>query len=220
MPLFFLSYARAASSPHANGPQPDPNDQVVRFFGDLSVNVAELVYRRPGADPGFMDRSMRGGGRWTDELLRAVGGCQVFVPLLSAAYLSSEWCGMEWHAFSQRKVTKLEESAPSLQTCIIPVAWVSVPETDVPPCVSAVQQFLPDDLPDPDTGRRYKTDGVFGLLRMHQEAPYQAVVWRLAVRIRDIYNSHSVEPRTFGRAELRNIFQEQDDAQHLPGARR
>jgi TIR domain len=216
MPLFFLSYARAGSVSQTNGPRPGSNGQVDNFFGDLSVNVAELVHRRPGADPGFMDnRSMKGGARWTEELLHAVGSCQVFVALLSAPYVSSEWCGMEWYAFSRRKVTKLEESAFNPLTCIIPVAWAPVLGEQIPPCVDEVQRFSPDDLPDPDMARRYETDGVFGLLRMRQEIPYQAVVWRLAQRIAEIYHSHSVEPRTFDRAELRNIFQQQDVRNNL-----
>jgi hypothetical protein len=52
-PLFFLSYARPGSS--------EPDRKVKTFFNDLSENVSELVSRRPGADPGFMDRSIRPG---------------------------------------------------------------------------------------------------------------------------------------------------------------
>jgi len=219
MPLFFLSYARAASVLRANGPQPDPNGYVVQFFNDLSRDVAELAPRMPGAEPGFMDRSMQGGGRWTDELLQAVGGCQVFVALLSAAYMRSEWCGMEWHAFSQRTVDKVTEGASSHQTCIIPVAWAPVLDEQVPACVLAVQRFSPTDLPEPDMAWRYETDGLFGLLRMGLDGAYRTVVWRLAMRIRDIYYKHSVEPHMFDRAELRDIFHEQEGAQHLPGAR-
>jgi TIR domain len=203
MPLFFLSYARA------KGPQPDPNGQVVKLFNDLSGNVAELVSRMAGAEPGFMDRSMQGGGRWSDEVLQAVGGCQVFVALLSAPYMSSEWCGMEWYAFSQRVVTKLRKSASSHQTCIIPVAWAPVPDERVPDCVLAVQRFLPAGLPNAGTAWLYENEGVLGLLKLSLDASYQAVVWRLAQRIAEICYSHKVEPRIFNSTELRNIFQEQ-----------
>lgn len=219
-PLFFLSCARAGTIPQADEPQPGPNDQVNIFFHDLSVNVAELVRRRPGADPGFMDRSRQGGRRWTDELLHALGGCQIFVALLSVPYIISEWCGMEWGAFSQRQVAKLKKSDSCLQACIIPIVWAPVPDERVPSCMRAVQRFVPDGLPDPDIVQRYESVGVSGLLWMRQEIPYQAVVWRLAQRITDLYLSHSVEPRRFDRAELRNIFQQQDGEQHSPGARR
>ena len=60
---------------------------------------------------GFMDQEMPGGMQWADELLHAAGTCQVLVALLSAPYLKSEWCGMEWHAFSQRTVTEAGGSA-------------------------------------------------------------------------------------------------------------
>jgi len=213
IPLFFLSYA------HANGPQPDPNDYFSQFFNELSRNVAELVPRMHGGEPGFMDRTMRGGGRWTDELLQAVGGCQVFVPLLSALYMRSEWCAMEWHAFSQRTVDKVKEGASSHQTCIIPVNWAPVADEDIPACVLAVQRFSPTDLPKPYMAHRYDIDGIYGLLKMGLADAYQTVAWRLALRIRDICHMHSVAPHTFDRAELHNIFQQQRDAQRLPGAR-
>jgi hypothetical protein len=216
VPLFFLSYARAPDVLHANGPQQDPDGYVVEFFNDLSRDVAELAPRMPGAEPGFMDRSMQAGGRWTDELLQAVGGCQVFVALLSAAYVRSEWCGMEWHAFSQRKVNA---GTASNQTCIIPVTWAPVPNEHIPGCVQEVQQFSPADMPTPDMASRYKHDGVFGLRRMGLDTAYKTVVWRLAQRISHIYLKHSVEQRTLDRTELRNVFQEQDGVQHLPGAR-
>lgn len=116
-PLFFVSYARAGLVRQADGPEPGPKDQVASFFDDLSVDVAELVHRRPGADPGFMDNgSMQDSGRWSNELLRAAGGCQVFVALLCVPYMSGEWCGMEWGAFSQRKVSSLEEGAAINET--------------------------------------------------------------------------------------------------------
>ncbi len=207
-PLFFLSYARSGGSLRPKGPVREPNVNVIRLFDDLSANVAELVCRTAGSDPGFMDRSMQGGGRWNDELLYAVGTCQVFVPLLSAPFLRSEWCGMEWYGFSQRKVTTLDAAAPSHQTCIIPVVWAPVPEEQYPPPVHAVQRFSPVGLPDAAIAGRYESEGVYGLLRLGQEVSYQAIVWRLAQRIAEIYYSHRVEPRELTLAELHNIFEE------------
>jgi TIR domain len=207
-PLFFLSYARSGGVLRPNGPPHEPSVDVIRLFQDLSKNVAELVSRGTGREPGFMDRSMQGGGRWTEELLHAVGTCQVFVALLSAPFLKSEWCGMEWYGFSQRTVTTVGGRASSHQTCIIPVVWAPVPEDQYPPPVHAVQRFSPVGLPDAETARQYENDGVFGLLRMGQESAYQTVLWRLAQRIAELYYSHRVEPRPLARTDLRNIFEE------------
>jgi hypothetical protein len=206
-PLFFFSYAHSGDL-RSTGPAHEPNRQVIKFFDDLSENVAELVSRTAGADPGFLDRSIPGGGKWTEELLHAVGTCQVFVALLSAPYLRSEWCGMEWYAFSQRKVVRSRESASDHQTSIIPVVWAPAPRETFPKAVRDVQRFSPTGLPDPDIAAQYKAEGVYGLLRMQLEVSYQAVVWRLAQRIADLHYSHRVEPRTFERGELRNIFRE------------
>lgn len=210
-PLFFLSYARSGIVPPGNGPLLGSNGNVVRFFNDLSRCVVELVDRIPGADPGFMDRSIQGGRRWTDQLLRAVGNCQVFVALLSNAYVSSEWCGMEWDAFSRREVGTLEDGASPDETCIIPVTWAPVSDKRLPTCVLAVQRFSPAELPNPVMEGKYEAEGIFGLLQLGLDTCYSTVVWRLAQQIRTVYYSHTVEPCTFKRTELRNIFDEKTD---------
>src|SRR5215475_14146035 len=102
-PLFFLSYARTgAGADHV--PAGEAHQQVLRFFTDLSSQVVGLTARRTGADPGFMDRTIPTGTSWARELLVALGACQAFVALLCGPYATSEWCGMEWYAFSGRKV--------------------------------------------------------------------------------------------------------------------
>ena len=90
----------------------DPDEHVEEFFHDLAENVGQLISLRADVPAGFMDQEMRGGMQWTDELLHAVGTCQVLVALLSARYLKSDWCTMEWHAFSQRTVRRLEGTTP------------------------------------------------------------------------------------------------------------
>ena len=201
-PLFFLSYA------HTDGPARNgPHSLVKKFFDDLSENVAEMAGSPAGADPGFMDRSMQSGTRWTPELLHAVGTCQVFVALLSARYLESMWCGMEWDAFSQRPVRAYRESASRHGTCIIPVLWAPpVRDWQCPDAVRQVQRFSPEGLRDTYI-TQYRKDGIFGLCQMGRRAPYQAVVFRLAQLVAEIYYTHRVEPRQFVPEQLRNIFE-------------
>ena len=206
-PLFFLSYAHSAWQ-RAQGAQPEPNQRIAEFFDDLSENVAQLVAKPPGADPGFMDRSIPGGSRWTPELLEAVGTCQVFVALLSDPYVSSEWCGKEWYAFSQRIVTSRAGDGIGHQTGIIPVIWTPVPDTRLPKAVRDVQRFSPRGLPDVNIPARYGTDGIFGLKNIGLDTFYQSVVWRLAQRIAEFHFGYVVEPRVIRERELRDIFRE------------
>jgi hypothetical protein len=80
-PLFFLSYAHSQRR--------ESNPYVARLFDDLSMHVNEMVPYGNRGDPGFMDRSMGGGERWSRELLTAAGTCQVFVALISGPYVAS-----------------------------------------------------------------------------------------------------------------------------------
>lgn len=197
-PLFFLSYAHATKG----------QGRLVRFFNELSENVAELVSRKAGSDPGYMDRSMEVGNRWAGNLLEAIGTCQVFVALLSGPYFESTWCSMEWFAFSQRPVTRRLDAAVSHQTAFVPVVWAApLPSGLTPTAVKEVQQFSPNALPDVDLAGLYREHGVVGLRQM-QVRLYRAVVWQIAQRIADIYYTYRVEPHVLGQHELRDVFQE------------
>ncbi|HTZ29730.1 MAG TPA: TIR-like protein FxsC [Streptosporangiaceae bacterium] len=205
-PVFFLSYAHPGRS-RRNSPR-EATRRVRTFFQDLQENVGQLVARPAGADPGYMDTSVPTGGRWTDELLNALGTCQVFVALLSAPYLSSPWCGREWHAFAQRTVVPLSAANSEHPTGIFPVLWAPVRSSQVPPQIREVQRFSPADLPETDICEQYEANGVFGLKKIRDSLAYDAVVWRLAQNIEEFLSSNRVEPKTLGKDELRDIFRE------------
>lgn len=215
-PVFFLSYAHTGKS-RRQGPPREPNRAVLSFFDDLSENVAQLVARPAGADAGYldrppdagyMDRSIAAGERWTNQLLAAVGTCQVFVALLSAPYFSSPWCGMEWHAFAQRRVVRNSGSDSGYSTGIFPVVWAPISAGQVPPHIQTVQRFSPAGLPNSDVREQYETHGVFGLTRISGQEAYDAVVWTLALCIADFLSYNTVEPRTLAKEELRDVFRE------------
>lgn len=211
-PLFFLSYAHAAEHRKTPAAPREANAKVQQFFLDLSEHVSELVGRPAGADPGFMDSTMGGGQRWSPELLDAAGRCQVFVPLISPSLLGSAWCGMEWDAFSRRRIVKRHSGSSDHETGIVPVTW-SPPDANLtlPKVIRDIQRFHPAKLPDASIAAQYQREGVYGLLVMRMEAAYQAVVWRLAQHIVGIYHRQRVEPRVpGGPAELRNVFEEQE----------
>jgi hypothetical protein len=179
----------------------------MRLFDELSDHVSELVGRPTGADPGFMDRALDGGERWTRELLTAAGTCQVFIPLISKPYVDSEWCGTEWDAFSRRRIVRRADGSTDHETGIVPVTWAPTDAESLPAVVRDIQRFSPGGMPDPDIAAQYQHEGVYGLLTMGLEAAYRAVVWRLAQRVVAIHRSHWVERRVpNGTHQLRNVF--------------
>ena len=209
-PLFFLSYRHGHRISH--GLPHDMNRHFAKFFTDLSENVAELVSLPIGIDPGFMDRSIDSGKRWTNELLEALGTCQIFVSLLSGPYFTSPWCGMEWCAFTQRNVHSRATGRLSGETAIVPVVWAApLPDDRMPEVVKDVQRFSPSRLPDTDINAQYEADGIYGLSQIRSDLAYQAVVWRLAQRIAELRYTHWVEPQVLARSELRDIFRKRED---------
>ena len=195
---FFLSYARAWENSAG-----DPDEYVKTFFDDLSDNVGVLTGLPPDVPVGFMDQNMRGGMWWTDELMRAVGTCQVLVALLSAAYLKSRWCRMEWHAFSRRIAREREDrDAPLNQGCIIPVLWAPLPAS-LPAHISARQIFSPAREPNRRVPAQYRENGIFGLMRMGEpKNSYEITTWQLAKLIANIYHSQVLEQHEFKPDEL------------------
>lgn len=207
-PLFFISYARPDSRQRSSTPQRRRIRHFIQFYEDLSENVAQLVSRQAGSDPGFIDQSIPGGSDWSQEVLQALGTCQIFIPLLSEPYVTSPWCAMEWHAFSQRQATRKDRTGPSAQTPIIPVTWAPMASGLLPPAVHKIQRFSPSRLDKVDISAKYEADGVFGLMRTGRRDPYKGIVWQLALRIAQFHYTYQVESREFNITELRNIFQE------------
>jgi hypothetical protein len=203
---FFLSYARAKDGSRRPDVAHSSDQMTERFFRDLQEDIGQLISMRTGADIGFMDTGMRGGVRWVDELLHAAGTCQVLIALLSAPYLSCEWCGREWFAFKQRIPQKLPGTdASSRQGNIIPVIWAPV-RFALPSPVSDEMIFSPTGDPDPDLPARYKANGVYGLMRMGREDSCRIITWQLAMLVSEVYYSQRLEVCEFQLEHLDNAF--------------
>lgn len=202
-PPFFLSYAHATEGQTGTAVTAGVGEHVEEFFKDLAVNVRHLIHLPAGVPAGFMDQEMRGGMDWTDELIHAVGTCQVLVALLSAEYLTAPWCRMEWHAFAQRAVRQRPGAKRSpRQGCIIPVIWAPFHE-NLPKHMKNTLFFSPDRDPEPRAPEHYKSNGVFGLMRMNRLRDfYEIVAWQLALHIAHIIHSQQTESREFQRADL------------------
>lgn len=203
---FLVSYAHAQDGSSPAG-TPHFSDQMVeRFFSDLKENAAQLIALKPGADIGFLDTGMRGGTQWVHELMLAIGTCQVLVALLSVPYLSREWCGKEWHAFSQREVERLPGTNLSRnQGCIIPVIWAPIPFT-LPSPAHEDMIFSPSGTPDADLPGEYRLNGLYGLLRMGRMESYKIIVWQLALLISRVYHGQRLKSRKFRPEDLENVF--------------
>jgi hypothetical protein len=152
---------------------------------------------------------MIGGVRWRGELLQAVGTCQVFVALLSDPYVASEWCSKEWYAFSQRTVISVTADDVIHRTGVIPVIWTPIPSGRLPQVVKDVQRFEPRGLTGEDISAQYRTEGIYGIRRLYQEASYRCVVWRLAQAIAEFHFAYQVKSLVLEHTDLRDIFREE-----------
>jgi hypothetical protein len=194
-PVFFLSYARR--HPRLIEPPRELNNEALQLYVELSKHVYELLGLPAGCDAGYLDSEMDGGQKWSLELAHAISHCQVFVPLISPHYLTSEWCAREWHAFNRRRVRPRPGATPSPgDTPTIPVRWSYVENDQLPPEIQKVQLFTPARLPQRDIAALYRSEGLYGLLNLGEvgKQAYEAVVWRLAQRIALAFGTHDVEP--------------------------
>src|SRR5262249_35038308 len=154
-PLFFVSYARGNPIRLPSSPK-DPDEHVVRFFGDLVTHVNELVSPPTGVDVGFIDRSIDGGERWEDELLAAARTCQVFVPLISPPYHRSDWCMHEWEPCASRRIHNRDPAKLGSETAIVPVSWVPTDLDSLPELIRNIQMFAPEGLPAKNMAAIYR----------------------------------------------------------------
>jgi TIR domain len=208
-PLFFVSHANARNA-DTGTPATVSKDPFATFFTDLSENVSQLVYRPTGADPGFIDRRMRTGVRWEQEILTAVGTCQVLIALVSDPYAHRPWCGKEWDAFTRRRTWRRADRLLVEAQCVIPVIWAPSPDESRPKAIATRQLFVPDRLRNARIGEQYVAEGIFGLLRVDPEA-YEVTVWRLAQEIQERVFSYWVEPSIpTDIGALRNLFAEEE----------
>lgn len=209
-PVFFTSHATAYGSRIVH-PTADPNGPFATFFRHLSEDVSQLVAGGPaGSDPGFLDRGMQAGVDWEHEILTAVGGCQVFIALLSAQFARSDYCGREFDAFTRRQtwLRAKERRMPGPQ-CVLPVIWA--PNTRVPRAVSRFQIFRPEPFGNRHLATDYEREGIYGLFRAEgPEGPiYRGAVWRLAQQIQRLVDTYWVEPWiTRSSTSLNNVFDE------------
>jgi FxsC-like protein len=193
---YFLSYTRR----HQDG-------YVARFHADLSDRLADRLRLPDPHRVGFRDvHEIHAGMRWREELEQALRSCRCFVPLYSAEYFDSAYCGREWAVFLRRLRTyeALENIRPNL---VVPVLWRPVPE--IPRAVEGIQ-YVDDGFPV-----LYRERGMEYLVRRARATDvYEAALERIADRIVAECGRHLLPPcepfsieqvtGTFGELVLRN----------------
>lgn len=174
-PVFFLSYARHHRVPgDKTGTAEDPDRWTLRFFDDLTFEVAELTALPRESRPGFMDREVRVGQEWPRRISEALAECRVFVPLYTPRYFTSLSCASEWYLFQARQSAH-ELTSGTRPEAIIPVLWLPMPDTDLPPAAQALQ-FDHHTL-----GEAYARLGFLQLIRLARfKDEYQLAIHALA----------------------------------------
>ena len=174
-PVFFLSYARHHRAPEdKTGTAEDPDRWTLRFFDDLTFEVAELTALPRDSRPGFMDREVRVGQEWPRRISEALAKCRVFVPLYTPRYFTSLSCASEWYLFQARQSAH-EVTSGTRPEAIIPVLWLPMPDTELPPAAQALQ-FDHHTL-----GEAYARLGFLQLIRLARfKDEYQLAIHALA----------------------------------------
>lgn len=191
-PYFFLSYAHTPSWGPDSG---DPDHWVHVLFRDLCDHIMALTDLPQGAQAGFMDREMRSGDGWPDKLSENLATCRVFVPLLSPRYFTSEMCGREWYAFTER-ILRARATGSGAVPAIVPALWTHVPFDQLPDSVRHIH------IDRGAFGDRYATNGIYGLIKLNRlRDEYEETVLGLAQRIVRVAHESPLPPGTPRRYE-------------------
>jgi FxsC-like protein len=200
-PYFFLSYAH---TPRHDPTDPDPDEDVVKFYNELCKYILNFGTLPAGRRVGFMDHDLRPGNVWPWSLSRALATCHVYVPLYSQRFFTSAECGKEWWAFSKRIVAQAAREDRPVEA-IVPVIWTPVDASSLPEAARMIH-FNHREL-----GHLYATEGLFTLSQLNGDATYNSAyrkaVLGLAKRIVDVAQRRQVEashPRDY--ATLENAF--------------
>ncbi|MBT2207889.1 TIR-like protein FxsC [Actinomadura sp. NEAU-AAG7] len=200
-PLFFLSYARSRFRAG------DPDRWVQKFFDDLCADLGQMT---DAPNPGFMDRQIAPGSDWPRQIRDALSSCRVFVPLLSPAYFTSEYCGKEWTAFQER--AQAETAGPSRLSAMVPALWTPMGIADIPPPARTVQ-FIPSSFPP-----AYAAEGLYGIMKLGRyREQYKETVFRLASAIKEQAAQADLPPgRIPALSSVRSLFTDEQQRSRLP----
>jgi len=179
-PYFFFSYHRSAYRPNESF---DADRWAKKLFSDLCLNIYNLT---DASNPGFMDVEMPLAREWPDALADALACCRVFVPVLRPGYFTSEFCGKEWAAFSQR--AKMHAGQDSAHAAMVPLLWSRYQLNELPPQVAKLN-LIPPGFPP------LYPEGFYALMKLRRyRGAYEDSVWQMAKMIKDTAESTKLPP--------------------------
>lgn len=179
-PYFFFSYHRSAYRPTDNA---DPDVWFKRLFNALCIDVAHVTGT---SNPGFMDTEMPLARNWPKALAEALACCRVFVPVLGPGYFTSEFCGKEWTAFTER--ARMHAGPDNLHAAMVPLLWTKFRLEELPPQVATLN-LIPPGFPP-----LYR-EGFFALMKVNRfRTAYRESVLRMAEAIKETAEQTKLAP--------------------------
>jgi FxsC-like protein len=166
---FFFSYAHA-----------DDTTFLRKFYKDLNGEVRQLV-GQPPEQISFLDRnSISHGATWDAALEGGLKSCRAFVPLYSASYFESAYCGKEFAVFRERLHDHLTANGqPIADPLIFPVLWNHEKNVleKLPSTIDKIQ-YTDDDINN-GYPPEYKAVGVAQMVRLGQmpKSKYYDAYW-------------------------------------------
>jgi hypothetical protein len=164
--------------------QSDPGGVLGRFLDELrdAISIRTGV---PRDQTRFIDTAMDVGGRWSKQIIHALATCQVFMPIYSPSYPTSDFCGREWTVFARR----LRAAATGQEAnAIVPVLWT--PVTDIAGWISK-PPFGPIQYVSGHADyHQYRDRGIYGL----NDDERKKVAFYLAGRVAEAYRDDPVPP--------------------------
>jgi FxsC-like protein len=183
--FFFFSYAHA-----------DYDIYLKKFYEDLTKEVNGLTVRAKPS--GFIDRANIGhGDQWNHTLEVGLRSCRVFVPIYSAPYFASSYCGKEFKVFRDRLHTHLQQQGEEVtDPLILPVLWKEESNVldKIPASIDKIQYSHGTYPPE------YLTEGLLQMVRLGM-APnnkyydqYWDFVRKFANRIYSVGKTYQLQP--------------------------
>jgi hypothetical protein len=160
---FFLSYSAGNYDAHLK-----------EFYTYLNMRVKHLTgVQKDGFMASF---SIEAGHQWKHDLVEALQGSPVLVPIYSPAYFRSEYCGNEMQVLLDRRREYTRKNGGKIPANIVPVYWH--PCLKIPKTFPEFQYRLPSDL-------QKNTQGVWNLREDRRIKDFHAVAEDVALKIRD-----------------------------------
>jgi len=167
--IFFFSYAKADRNPYLD-----------QFYEDIVESVRSKLGLNNKEHVAFRDEEkIEPGKLWSEELIKALCECQIFLYLHSPTYFKRPSCGREFVIFKNRLEEHLKQfKEPPKISLIQPVIWIPTKYNF---------SILPKEIIDlqfthGEYGDTYKNEGLQYLIKVERKK-YEKIINQLSKRI-------------------------------------